>query len=85
MKIDTSRSKSMSKNIFTFLICLSTLSFAHANEGKSYGYHTNPYSVHRPYRPGYVSMNNYYTRGDYCTRKYGRGLNWALCYAGYLQ
>lgn len=57
-----------------------------AGENRLYNYHTNPYSVHRPYRPSYYGMNNYYTKGyGYCDKKYNPGsAESRLCEAGFI-
>ncbi|MDO4674840.1 hypothetical protein [Campylobacter sp.] len=44
-----------------------------AGENRLYNYHTNPYSVHRPYRPGYFNNNNYHYNAALCANWYGFG------------
>ncbi len=51
-----------------------------AGDTRAYGYYTNPYSVHRPYRPGYFNSNNYYYFERLCALRYGRGsLDYLRC------
>ncbi|MCX2682612.1 hypothetical protein OQH60_02230 [Campylobacter sp. MIT 21-1685] len=63
------------KKIAFLAVFLSLTSFQNvqANEDRRYTYHTNPYSVHRPYRPGYFGMNNYYDNEARCAKYFGRG------------
>lgn len=75
----------MKKLAFLAVVCSVFLTGnLEAGENRLYNYNTNPYSVHRPYRPGYFGMNNYYNKGyGYCDKKYGSGtLESRLCEAG---
>ncbi|WP_276882811.1 hypothetical protein [Campylobacter cuniculorum] len=74
----------MKKLILLGFFIGSFLTILTADETRAYGYYTNSYSVHRPYRPGYFNSNNYYYYTNLCAKWYGRNtLDYMRCVNSY--